>query len=549
MKTIIKLSLGLFLALYVSGCTKNFDKINENPNLPAEVSTPTLLTAAQKGLCDNIYDEWWGGRQSMLWAQYWVQRNYPSEDRYAIRQTVNNQYWRFIYRNVMNLMEIIKLNKGAETKAKAAVYGDNNSQIAVATILKVWAMQIMADTYGDIPYSEAFRGDIDPAVSIPTPKYDKLTAIYASFETELKAAVDMINLGSGFTTGDVIFQGDMEKWKKFGNSLRLRVAMRISNTDNYKAAKAIVAEVGIDGLMTSNSDNAVFAYIGAEPNNSPLYDAWWTSARNDFTVAKPFINILKGVNDTLNNKINPFNGLIDPRLQIFTRLDRRLFPDIGTEYYGIPYGMTEGQTQQYWGKKLAPSWYGLAAYSSLYAPVILNAKYAPVYMEYAEVEFMLSEMNTWDQTHYINGVTASIDHWRDISVKLEGRDASWVSDFNAQRDAYITALPAAGKETVLTQKYLAFYNQAYQSWAEYRRTGEPAFLLKPGEQTSVGTDGTPIMFVPLLSYTITDLPRRLTYPQQEFTVNGTNASAAATAVGVGGDKMTTQLFWQLPQAK
>ncbi|MCX6279785.1 MAG: SusD/RagB family nutrient-binding outer membrane lipoprotein, partial [Bacteroidetes bacterium] len=116
-------------------------------------------------------------------------------------------------------------------------------------------------------------------------------------------------------------------------------------------------------------------------------------------------------------------------------------------------------------------------------------------------------------------------------------------------DAFISALPAAGKVTVLTQKYLAFYNQAYQAWAEYRRTGEPGFLLKPGEQTSVGTDGTPIMFIPLLSYTITDLPRRLTYPQQEFTVNGTNASAAAAAVGVGGDKMTTQLFWQLPQAK
>ena len=549
MKTIIKLSLGLFLALYISGCTKNFDKINENPNLPAEVSTPTLLTAAQKGLCDNIYDEWWGGRQSMLWSQYWVQRNYPSEDRYAIRQTINNQYWRFIYRNVMNLMEIIKLNKDPETKAKAAVYGDNNSQIAVATILKVWAMQIMADTYGDIPYSEAFRGDIDPAVSIPTPKYDKLTAIYASFATELKAAVDMINVGSGFTTGDVIFQGDMNKWKKFGNSLRLRVAMRISNTDNYAAAKAIVAEVGVDGLMTSNSDNAVFAYIGAEPNNSPLYDAWWTSARNDFTVAKPFINLLKGVNDTLNDKINPFKGHIDPRLQIFTRKDRRLFPDIGTEYYGIPYGMTEGQTQQYWGKKLAPSWYGLAAYSSDYAPVILNAKYAPVYMEYAEVEFMLSEMNNWNQTNYINGVTASIDHWRDISVKLEGRDAAWVSDFNAQRDAYIDSLPIADKITVMTQKYLAFYNQAYQAWAEYRRTGEPGFLLKPGEISHQLADSTIILFTPLLSYPITDIPRRLTYPQQEFTVNGTNASAAAAAVGVGGDKMTTQLFWQLPQAK
>jgi hypothetical protein len=538
MKTIIKLSLWMFLAFFmiIMGCTKNFDEINSNPNLPSEVTTPTLLTAAQKGLCDDIYDEWWGGRQSMLYAQYWVQRNYPSEDRYAIRQSVNNQYWRLIYHDVMNLMEVIRLNTDPDTKAKAAVYGNNANQIAVATILKVWAMQIMADTWGDIPYSEAFKGNVDPAVSIPTPKYDKLQAIYASFQTELKAAVDMIDVNEpGFTTGDVIYEGDMEEWLKFGNSLRLRVAMRMSAVDGYASANAIVTEVGESGFMTSNADNAAFAYIGAAPNNSPLYDAWWTSARNDFTVAKPFINILKGVDDTLNGKINPFHGLVDPRLQLYSR-DR---PAGSGKYFGIPYGMNEGQTQQYWGKKLAPSFYGPAAYSSTYAPVILNAKYAPVYMEYAEVEFMLSELNSWDQTHYVAGIQASIDHWRDVCTDLEGWDADMVTAFNLERDAYLAAVPAASKETVMTQKYLSFYNQAYQAWAEYRRTGEPRFLLKPGEQTSVDGSGNPIYFEPLIN--ITTIPNRMTYPQQEFTVNGANVTAAAASIG---DQMSTKLWWQ-----
>lgn len=523
MKTIIKLSLGLFLALFIiTGCTKDFDEINDNPNVPAEVTTPTLLTAAQKGLCDDIYDEWFGGRQSMLYAQYWVQRNYPSEDRYAIRQSVNNQYFRYIYHDVMNLIEIIKLNTNADTKAKAAVYGDNANQIAVATIMKVWAMQIMADTWGDIPYSEAFKGDFDPAVSKPTPKYDKLKDIYASFQTELKAAVDMIDLNaSGFTTGDAIYGGDMEKWLKFGNSLRLRVAIRMSHVDGYASANAIVAEVGTDGFMTSNSDNAAVKYPGGGATNSPLYDAWWTSARNDFTVAKPFINILKGVDDTLNGKINPFHGIVDPRLQLFSR-DR---PAGSGKYFGIPYGMNEGQTQSYWGKKLAPSFYGAAAYSSVYAPVILNAKYAPVYMEYAEVEFMLSELNGWDQAHYLAGIQASINHWRDICSVLEGWTDVDVASFNAERDAYLLAVPAANKETVMTQKYLAFYNQAYQAWAEYRRTGEPRYLLKPHEQTSVDGNGNPIYFEPLI--TINTIPNRMTYPQQEFTVNGANVTAAA----------------------
>ena len=539
MKTIIKISFGLFLVLFIMGCTKNFDEINTNPNQPAEVTTPTLLTAACKGLCDDIYDEWWGGRQSMLYAQYWVQRNYPSEDRYAIRQNVNNQYWRLIYHDVKNLVQVIKLNTDADTKAAAAIYGDNNNQIAVATIMKVWAMQMMADTWGDIPYSEAFKGD-DPVNPIPTPKYDKLVDIYASFAKELKDAVDMIDVnGVGFTSGDVVFGGDMAKWKKFGNSLRLRVAMRISNTDNYAAANAIASEEGIE-FMTSNGDNAAFEYVGGGSTNSPLYDAWWTSARNDFTVAKPFINILKGVNDTLNNKINPFFGLIDPRLQIYSR-PRHAGTYKGL-YYGIPYGMAEGPTQKYWSAGYAPNWYGPAAYDISRAPVILNPKFSPVYMEYAEVEFMLSELNNWDQTHYINGVSASINYWKDLSIKFEGRDALWVHDMDSLRDAFVAALPAANRENVLTQKYLAFYNQAYQAWAEYRRTGEPQMLIKPGQITNLDADGNPILFTPLVE--ITTIPWRMTYPQQEFTVNGTNATAAAAAVGVGGDQMSTKLFWE-----
>lgn len=540
MKTFIKLSLGTFLVLFMMGCTKNFDKINENPNQPAEVTTASLFTAAQKGLCDDIYDEWWGGRQSLLYAQYWCQRNYPSEDRFAIRQNVNNQYWRLIYHDVKNLVEIINLNTDPETKVKAGASGDNNNQIACATILKIWAMQIMADTWGDIPYSQAFKGD-DPVNPIPTPKYDRLTAIYAAFQTELAAAVNMINEDAGgFNSGDVIYGGDMSLWKKFGNSLRLRIAMRISNTDNYAAARALVAEVGEDGFMTSNDDNAKFAYIGQTPNNSPLYDAFWTSARNDFTTCKTINDMLKGINDTLNDKINPFFGLTDPRLQVYSRIR-----NAGAGYMGMPYGMTEGQTQAYWNKRVCPSFYGPAAYSPSTAIVILNPKYAPVYMEYAEVEFMLSELNNWDQAHYEAGILASMEHWRDISIELEGRSAAWSDNYNTMINNYFAALPPASKETVMAQKWIAFFNQGYQAWAEYRRTGEPGWLLQPGEIAMIGTDGNPIIFNPLVN--ITTIPWRMTYPQQEFTVNGANVTAAAAQIG--GDQMSTKLFWELAGGK
>jgi hypothetical protein len=537
MKTFIKLTFGIFLVLFFIGCAKNFDKINENPNNPAEVTTASLLTAAEKGLCDDIYDEWWGGRQSLLYAQYWCQRNYPSEDRYAIRQNTNSTYWRLIYHDAMILQQIINLNTDPETKAKAAASGDNNNQIACATILKIWVMQMMADTYGNIPYSEALM-----AGETPTPKYDALPDIYAKFLEQLAAVIGTIDEGAGgFNSGDVIYGGDMSLWKKFGNSLRLRIAMRMSGTESpkYKTANALVAEVGTDGFMTSNADNAAFAYIGATPNNSPLYDAFWTSARNDFTTCKTLVNLLKGVDDTLNPtdpaKINPFHGLVDPRLRIYSR-------PRGGKYIGMPYGMTEGQTQNYWNKKLCPSFYGAAAYNSATAPVILNAKFAPVYMEYAEVEFMLSELNNWDQSHYEFGIRASMEHWRDVCIDLEGWDPSEIAAYNTDMDAYIAAMPAANKTTVMTQKYLAFFNQGYQAWFEYNRTGEPGFLLRPGQNASVDADGNMITFIPLV--TLTNLPLRMTYPQQEFTVNASSVTAAVAALGAGGDAMSTKLWWE-----
>jgi len=527
MKTFIKLSFGILLVLFIAGCTKNFDKINDNPNNPSEVTTPTLLTGAMKGLCDDIYDEWWGGRQSELYAQYWCQRNYTSEDRYAIRESVNNQYWRLIYHDVMNLTEVIRLNTDPVEAPKAAVYGANQNQIAVATILKVWAMQIMTDTYGDIPYTEAFKGNL-----VPNPKYDTQESIYASFLTELKNAVDAIDVNqSGFTKGDAIFGGDMEKWKKFGNSLRLRVALRMSHRDGSAAAQAILSEVGEDGFMTSNEDNAAVPYPGGGSMNSPMYDAYFTSARNDFTTCKTLINLLKGVDDTLNNKINPFHGLTDPRLSIYTR--KR-----SGKYLGMPYGMTDGQTQAYKGK--CASFYGLGAYDANYAIVILNKKFAPVLMEYAEVKFMLSELREWNQDDYLAGARASIEHWRNVCVSLEGWTTDDVNAFNTDMEAYLAALPAANKQTVMAQKYLAFYHQGYQAWFEYNRTGEPFFLLKPGEIANRTTDGTDVIFEPLV--TIDHVPWRMRYPQQEYTVNGSQVTAAAGVIG--GDQMTTKLWWE-----
>ena len=111
MKTnILKYTLGfLVLFLMVAGCSKDFEKINTDPNRPKEVPTVNLISTGQKSLTDDIFDEWFSGRQGLLWAQFWAQRNYTEEDRFIIRQNVNNSYWRLIYTDMMDLQQIIKI--------------------------------------------------------------------------------------------------------------------------------------------------------------------------------------------------------------------------------------------------------------------------------------------------------------------------------------------------------------------------------------------------------------------------------------------------------
>jgi hypothetical protein len=526
------------VAIFIGGCTKDFDQINTDPNYPTEVTTCALFTAAQKSLMDDMMDEWWAGRQSQLYAQYWTQRNYTSEDRYAMRQNNNNTYFRLLYTDIMDLVEIIRLNEDPLTRVKYAIYGDNDNQIACAKILKAWAMQVMTDTYGDIPYSEAFQGNTE--AEILNPKYDRQQDIYQALLNDLKAAVDMINVdASGFSSGDIIYGGDMTKWKKFGNSLRLRVALRMSYAEETKYAKIneIIAENAGDpeAYFTSNADNAIFSYIGSNPNVAPVYNALWNEARNDFTMCKTLIELLKGDDDTLNGKINPFHGLVDPRLQIYSRPK-------GGVYNGMPYGMTDAQSQVYKGK--CPSFYydlnGKAAYSPVTATVVHNPRWSPVYMDYAEVEFILSEVNNFEQAHYINGVRASIEYWRDMAVDFERWSTAEVNDFNIQLGDYIAALPAANEENVMTQKYIAFYMQGYQAWAEYRRSGYPLCIVLPGQVTHRLADGTDIIFN-ALEETHGGVPRRVTYPQQEYTVNGTNTTAAA--VQIKGDYLYTHVWW------
>ncbi len=286
-----KFSSMLVAVFALASCTENFEEINRDPNNPTAVSTASLLSNAQKGLVDDIYDEWFSGRQSYVYSQFLAQTAYTEEDRYQLRQPVNNNYWTFIYGDIMDLVEIICLTKQRQA-------GGNPNEIAIARILKAWSMQIMTDTYGDVPYFEAFKAEGDVS-----PEYTPQAEIYADLLKELTEASAQLNTAeSAFDDADLIYGGDTEKWQKLANSLKLRVAIRMSKVDPSASASNITQALSAPGgVFTSNDDNALLRYVGSAPNvdAAPMYDAYYYSNRNDFTLSKQLVDLLKGEKTSL----------------------------------------------------------------------------------------------------------------------------------------------------------------------------------------------------------------------------------------------------------
>lgn len=509
MKTTYKFLLLLGLVSFlVAGCTKDFEEINTDPNKAISVPTYALLTNAQFQFSTNMFDAWWGGRQSMLWSQYWSQNNYTDEDRYSIRQNTNSGYWRTFYLITTDLEEIIKINNDPEKKDLVSAYASNANQIATAMIMKAWMVQHLTDLYGDIPYSQAWMGTEGNFL----PAYDKQETIYKDVIAKLDAATAMIEVeGKGWAQGDIIYGGDMSKWKKFANSLKLRMAMRIKKVDATLGTQ-LANEALAAGVLESNADNAVFQFLASPPNNAPMWGAYNVDNRTDHSVTQQFVHLLKGVPVGGAEKVNPFAGLVDPRLPIFAQpvADPTM---LGEGIQGMPYGMDDNFTKQIGDKG-----------ASRPGTAILAADFAAIYMNYSEIAFIKSEMNGWDQAEYENGVRASLEYWGVAQADI---------------DAFMAGLPAATQETVLTQKYIALYTQGYEAWSEYRRTGFPKTLVHPGEVTWKQADGTTVIFETLIGE---DIPRRMTWPQEEQTLNGSNYSAAVSAFGQA-DAFESRVWW------
>ncbi|ASZ09969.1 SusD/RagB family nutrient-binding outer membrane lipoprotein [Chitinophaga pendula] len=484
--------LGILLlasGLIMTGC-KKLDTMNTDPTKPTTAPESYLLTGAQKSAMDILYNGLQNGYIGMHFAQYWSGNSRTNDSRYLVDEINNNNLWTALYTNSLrSLDQIIAQNKnGQQTNPLAAP-----NQIAIAHILKAWIYQFLVDTYGNVPYQAAGKGTdgIRPA-------YDDAKTIYnALLDTLQNQIAKLDETQPSYPSGDVIFKGNIAAWKKLGHSLMLRLAIRMVDVDAAKARSII--EAHYQQAMSSNTDNAVFAYVNIAPNKYPQNDS--EREINDFFVSSSLVDYMKSVDD--------------PRLAVYARPSKA-----GAALRGMPYGASDANTA-----RLPADNYSYPG-TKIYAPDA-----AGILMTYPEVEFILAEaaargFNTGVDaaTHYNKGVTASLAYWG-------------ITD-EAKVSAYLTKVPYNGgnwKNVIGSQKWLALYPQGFQGWAERLRLD----IKKP--------DGTALFTAPLDPVLDPNVkapefvPFRLTYPTGEQQQNKENYDKAAAAIG--GDTKGTKLWW------
>jgi hypothetical protein len=486
MKKIIVL-LGL-LSITFACNDDSLTNMNTDGKNPSVVPADALLGNAEKGLFDQMTSTNVNQNVFRLFAQQWTETTYLDESRYDILQrNIPDEQWQTIYRDILRDLKEAKTIASNIPTVTVKEEKIKQNKIAIIELLQVYATTVLVDTFGDIPYTESLNPEV-----FPSPKYDDATAIYTALFASLDTASASLDSDySSFGIADFVYQGDVAKWKVFANSLKLRMAITVADVPALNpAAKASQAFAA--GVMTSDSDNATLQYKSTQPNTNPLYEDLVSSGRYDFVAANTIVDVM--------------NTLNDPRRPNY-------FIPIDGEYIGGPYA-AGGDFE---------------AYSSAGDPAggsvtrLLDPTLEGLLLSYTEVSFYLAEavergfIAGSAATYYNQAVTSSILYW--------GGTTTEATLYLAQPSVAYATASGTWQQKIGTQAWLGFYNRGFEAWTSYRRLDFPV-LVAPVNAASAAEG---------------NVPRRSTYPVLEQTLNNTNLKAAATAIG--GDKLSTKLFW------
>lgn len=480
---IARVALLVGLVWIAGACDQGLTEVNDNPNQPTDVPVDFLLPQSiQTGVQQN-----YGAGEYLshtgIWPQHIVELQYPDEEQGQVRASRMEGYWTTYFAGALKDIQTV-IDKGVENSAP-------NHQ-AVGMIWKSWLFAVVTDLWGDVPYSEALRGEEGQT----TPVYDAQQDIYDGVLADLTTAVGMLSAsGRDFGTGDIIYDNDMAAWAKFANSLRMRLAMRMVNADAATAQSEFMAAYNdANGHFTSNADNAVLNYPGA-PYENPLYENYL--GRDDH-----------GVSATL---IDTLTSLADPRLELYAEP-----ASVDGVYRGHENGRADlpvGQSLA-WFSRIGNFW---RADGSATPSVI---------MSYAEVKFL--EAEAIERGWIAGGAAAAEAAWREgIQASMDQYDA-WSpanAPTNAEVAAYLASLTYGGMNDIYLQKWIALYMNGSEAWSDWRRTGVPTLTM--------GAD---------MAAAISRIPARFSYPDSEQSLNNANMTAAVSRQG-GGLDVVTPVWW------
>jgi hypothetical protein len=507
-----KMAIGLIAILHpLAGCdTEELHDLNVNPNALSTVNVNFLFTAAELSTAsngaggDNWYTNW---RTNVGTAAYAMQHlaavtgGISQGDKYFENQEASQGVWDWFYGDqIKNLQEVIK-----QTGEGGFEEGRRKNTREAARILKVVNFHRLTDWFGNIPYSEANQG----IELIYSPKYDKQQDIYMDMLKELdeaSASISESNPDDGFSAADLIYQGDISKWKKWGYSLMLRLAMRISNVDPTTAATYVTKAVE-GGVFASNDDNAVIRMSLPQVwNNQNGLSRAFVDGSQPSTLSKTLVDKLKGTNEASAADD-------DPRLMIISGGVGGNVDPLAQE--GMPNGLDLGTLDVYTGTVGTDI---NNTFSSINTK-LLDRDEPYMMMHYAEAELLMAdaiERNIGTvpgtaQEHYEAGVKAAIQMYTLYDPSFAVPDAA-VTTYLSQPYAAYSGTTDEKLEKIGTQLWISKFLNWWDAWSDWRRTGYP--VLVPTNYPGNLTNG--------------QIPRKLRIPSSELARNQENYAAGAT---------------------
>ncbi|MEJ8803606.1 SusD/RagB family nutrient-binding outer membrane lipoprotein [Pontibacter sp. H249] len=489
------MALSLVLAQSFTACeTVDFGDTNENPNGPQEAYPAGLLSGAIQSYATMT------GRQGVLnptlYVQYQSQVTYTDEMLYA--ETPAS--WETYYNRVLpNLNTVISITRDeSQHTQELLAQGDPDNQLGVALIFRAIVLKRLTDTWGNIPFSEAFKG-----LDNLTPAYDKQEDVYKQIISDLKEGRDLLNSGDA-PVGDILYSGSMSNWRKLANSVLLQTTMQLSEVD---ATSAIDARAEFNaalnhpaGVIESVGEEAWFRYESVTAYQNPFN----RNRRADYFLAGEFVDALQG--DPMASSLNPTsNTTPDARIKAYATSETA---------EGVPYGYNdESGTGK--NKMSTKIW---AATAEL---PLMTASYTFLNRAEAAARGWTSESA---EEMLTKGIEMSFESWAE-KVKVDIAEQG--TAYALARVADAATVTGGMLQVVAEEKWKALYPQGFDAWAEWRRTGYP--MLDPA--TDALNDGS--------------IVRRYNYPVEEATLNKTNLEGGISSLSPGTDKNSSRVWWDV----